>query len=78
MLEKIPCKYCGCKEETMKLVPPHIGAYCAKCGKWKFWVPKKAVFQNNNVAFDEANRVKEETKSEESNDTYDDDGEVPW
>lgn len=32
------CSRCNGMDFTEKNVPPHIGLYCADCGKWFKWV----------------------------------------
>lgn len=48
------CKYCG-NDNEFKLIPcgPHIGIYCAKCGKWLKWVKQKEVDKNHQITMEE-------------------------
>lgn len=31
------CKHCGCSHLVESVCGPHIGLYCADCGKWHSW-----------------------------------------
>lgn len=48
------CKYCG-NDNEFKLIPrgPHMGIYCAKCGKWLKWVKQKEVDKNHQITMEE-------------------------
>ena len=37
---QIRCKYCLTTETVLKEKGPHIGAYCANCGRWLKWLNK--------------------------------------
>lgn len=37
--EPFTCKYCGCTTAKYKEKGPHVGRYCARCGKWDKWMP---------------------------------------
>jgi len=32
------CRECGCKNVYVRTVDPHVGAYCAGCGRWAKWL----------------------------------------
>lgn len=48
------CKYCG-NDNEFKLIPrgPHMGIYCAKCGKWLKWVKQKEFDKNHQITMEE-------------------------
>lgn len=35
------CPKCGADTFKYKEKGPHVGEYCARCGQWIRWVPKK-------------------------------------
>ena len=38
---QIRCKYCLTTETVLREKGPHIGAYCANCGRWLKWLSKE-------------------------------------
>ena len=45
MLDK--CKYCNSSRFTTRRKGPHIGLYCAACGKWQRWLKQTAITGNH-------------------------------
>ena len=39
----IKCKKCNNDTYIVKKVGPHMGAYCANCGRWIRWIKGKEV-----------------------------------
>lgn len=66
------CPDCGCEVFEEKKVGPHIGKYCAKCGKWIKWIPKKEA--HLDIPDDEYNQPKEPNPYD--GDYFEDD--LPW
>lgn len=77
------CKYCG-NDNEFKLIPrgPHMGIYCAKCGKWLKWVKQKEVDKNHQITMEEYmasldnKNNNSELSDEETTKAYF--GELPW
>lgn len=68
---QIRCKYCLTTETVLREKGPHVGAYCANCGRWLKWLGKN---EKNLVDFG----IKLEPVKIEKNETDDTDEEVPW
>ncbi|MHB1537474.1 MAG: hypothetical protein ACYCYN_03045 [Solirubrobacteraceae bacterium] len=34
------CCECGCRHVYVRQMEPHVGAYCAGCGRWIKWLNK--------------------------------------
>lgn len=35
------CSHCGAKDNILRKRGKNYGLYCAKCGSWLMWYPKK-------------------------------------
>lgn len=77
------CKYCGNDNEfKLILCGPHMGIYCAKCGKWLKWVKQKEVDKNHQITMEEYmasldnKNNNSELSDEETTKAYF--GELPW
>lgn len=68
---QIRCKYCLTTETVLREKGPHIGAYCANCGRWLKWLGKN---EKNFVDFG----IKLEPIKTEKNEIDSTDEEVPW
>ena len=72
---KIKCKHCLSTETILKEKGPHLGAYCATCGKWLKWLSKAekdCIDVGITIDF-VANQPINETPTKEMSDE-----EVPW
>ena len=68
---QIRCKYCLTTDVVLKEKGPHVGAYCANCGRWLKWLSKN---EKNFVDFG----IKLEPAKIEKNEIDSTDEEVPW
>ena len=67
---RIRCKYCFGMETVLREKGPHIGAYCANCGRWLKWLSK------DEKNFTDPGIKLEPVKIENKIDSTDE--EVPW
>lgn len=73
--ESFTCKHCGCNVATYKEKGPHIGRYCAHCGKWDKWMPiKDKSDELHQMSIEE---FLEETNNNNIESLYDTD-DLPW
>lgn len=68
---QIRCKSCLTTETVLREKGPHVGAYCANCGRWLKWLGKN---EKNLVDFG----IKLEPVKTEKNEIDSTDEEVPW
>ena len=68
---QIRCKCCLTTETVLREKGPHVGAYCANCGRWLKWLGKN---EKNLVDLG----IKLEPAKIEKNEIDSTDEEVPW
>lgn len=68
---QIRCKYCFTTKTVVREKGPHVGAYCANCGRWLKWLNKN---EKNSVDFG----IKPEPVKTEKTEIDSTDKEVPW
>lgn len=73
--EPFDCKYCHCTVATFKEKGPHVGRYCAHCGKWDKWMPiKNEPDEVHQITIEEL--IKEINKK--NIESLYDDNDLPW
>ena len=68
---QIRCKYCLTTETVLREKGPHVGAYCANCGRWLKWLDK-----NEKSLLLQSNKL--EPVKIEKDEINSADEEVPW
>lgn len=69
LTEPFTCKHCGCTTAKYKEKGPHVGRYCARCGKWDKWMPR--------IESTESYKVPVTEQDIDVHSLYDDD-DLPW
>ena len=64
------CRYCSSINIITKNNGPHIGAYCADCGKWLKWLSKSEKLSMSTPTFPTYAGLLQNNEN--------DDEEVPW